>query len=339
MAGSGSAAVAASPKAIERSSSGEIPGLLWQGGFAASFAWAAASAVTLFWPDIEDWGYTQEFGHFLAAFAVLLFVLGLAGRRLGPLYPRLSRGGAWIVALAAGILVWEIVTIKTGWLPKPFFVAPQELFGVYLDDWQRLTSCLFHSTLLLVTGYVIGGAIGFATGVALGWSKAAAYWGHPILRLIGPLPATAWLPIAFFIFPTSWSAAVFLVALAAGIPVAILTWSGVSSVASAYYDIARTLGGGPRFLVLKVAIPAAMPNVFVGLFMGLCSAFAVLVVAEMMGVKAGLGWYMSWAQGWAAYGSMYAALAVLAIMCSGLVMVLFRLRDYFLGWQKGLLRW
>ncbi|MDY0243028.1 MAG: hypothetical protein RBR34_12720, partial [Rhodospirillaceae bacterium] len=90
MAGSGSAAVAASPKAIERSSLGEIPGLLWLGGFAASFAWAAASAVTLFWPDIEDWGYTQEFGHFLAAFAVLLFVLGLAGRRLGPLYPRLS---------------------------------------------------------------------------------------------------------------------------------------------------------------------------------------------------------------------------------------------------------
>ena len=40
--------------------------------------------------------------------------------------------------------------------------------------------------------------------------------------------------------------------------------------------------------------------------MGLGTSFAVLVVAEMLGVKAGLGWYLQWAQGWAAYANMYA---------------------------------
>jgi len=95
-------------------------------------------------------------------------------------------------------------------------------------------------------------------------------------------------------------------------PVTVLTWSGVASVNSAYYVIARTLGASRRFLVLKVAIPAAMPHVFVGLFMGLGNSFAVLVVAEMLGVKAGLGWYLQWAQGWAAYGNMYAALLIMA---------------------------
>ena len=79
-----------------------------------------------------------------------------------------------------------------------------------------------------------------------------------------------------------------------------------------------------------------MPSVFVGLFMGLGASFAVLVVAEMMGVKAGLGWYLSWAQGWAAYPNMYAALLVMALMCSGLITLLFRLRDRLLSWQKGL---
>ena len=51
--------------------------------------------------------------------------------------------------------------------------------------------------------------------------------------------------------------------------------------------------------------------------MGLGASFAVLVVAEMIGVKAGLGWYLQWAQGWAAYANMYAALIVMALMCSG----------------------
>ena len=68
-----------------------------------------------------------------------------------------------------------------------------------------------------------------------------------------------------------------------GFPVTILTWSGIASVNKDYYDIARTLGGNQRFLVLKVAIPAALPHVFVGLFMGLGTSFAVLVVAEMLG--------------------------------------------------------
>ena len=63
-----------------------------------------------------------------------------------------------------------------------------------------------------------------------------------MLRLIGPLPATAWLPLAFFIFPTSGSASVFLIALATAFPVTILTWSGIASVNRDYYDIARTLG-------------------------------------------------------------------------------------------------
>ncbi len=95
-----------------------------------------------------------------------------------------------------------------------------------------------------------------------------------MLRFIGPLPATAWLPMAFFTFPSSWSASTFLIALATGFPVTVLTWSGVASVSNAYYDVARTLGATPSFLVLKVAIPAALPHVFVGLFMGLGSSFA-----------------------------------------------------------------
>jgi NitT/TauT family transport system permease protein len=193
--------------------------------------------------------------------------------------------------------------------------------------------------MLLAPAYVIGAAIGFLTGVAVGWSRAVGYWVHPVLRLIGPLPAVAWLPLAFFAFPSSGSASTFLIALATFFPVAVLTWSGVAGVGGAYYDIARTMGASPWFLIRKVAVPAAMPSVFVGLFMGLGASFSVLVVAEMLGVKAGLGWYMQWAQGWPAYANMYAALLVMALMCSALITLLFRVRDWLLSWQKGLVRW
>jgi NitT/TauT family transport system permease protein len=36
---------------------------------------------------------------------------------------------------------------------------------------------------------------------------------------------------------------------------------------------------------------------------------------------------------------MYEALLVMAIMCSTLITLLFRLRDHMLAWQKGLVQW
>ncbi|MBP0592956.1 ABC transporter permease subunit [Paraburkholderia sp. LEh10] len=316
----------------------------------ATLAWLGGAAVTQWWHALDDWPYTRELIILKLALAALSAAIGVrAWRATGPLKPqadaqqaRIDRwlaASPWLLALALGITAWEVVTAQLEWLPRPFFAPPQALIAVYFDDLPRLASSVGHSFVLLAYGYVLGALTGFVIGVSIGWSRAVGYWLHPVLRLIGPLPATAWLPLAFFFFPSSFSASVFLIALASAFPVAVLTWSGVAGVNSAYYDVARTLGARASFLILRVAIPAALPSVFVGLFMGLGASFSVLIVAEMMGVKAGLGWYLQWAQGWAAYSNMYAALLVMALMCSGLITLLFKVRDRLLAWQKGLLKW
>jgi NitT/TauT family transport system permease protein len=315
----------------------------WWGGLLAAAAWLGAAGLTALWPDADDFDRTGALAIVMAVIGVVVTIAAAfhvaASARDGALLVRLRQLGPWLIALAVLLAVWEIVTAKLDLLPRPFFAAPQALLEVFTDDWRRLGESVLRSLLLLLPAYLIGAAVGFLTGVAVGWSRAVGYWVHPVLRLIGPLPAVAWLPLAFFAFPSSSSASTFLIALATFFPVAVLTWSGVAGVASPYYDIARTMGASPWFLVRKVAVPAAMPSVFVGLFMGLGASFSVLVVAEMLGVKAGLGWYMQWAQGWAAYANMYAALLVMALMCSTLITLLFRLRDRLLSWQKGLVRW
>jgi NitT/TauT family transport system permease protein len=312
---------------------------LWRGGLVAASAWLALAAVALVLPENGDFPYSQAFGYGAGLVGLLLLVASPAADRLGALGLRLRHWGPWIAVLGLALVAWELATAKLEWLPMPFFPPPPALIEVFLEDWPKLGGSIVNSLILLAGGYVIGAATGFALGVAIGWSPRAGYWAHPVLRFVGPLPATAWLPLAFFVFPSSWSASTFLVALATGFPVTVLTWSGVAGANKAYYDVARTLGASQSFLILKVAIPAALPHVFVGLFMGLGASFAVLVVAEMLGVKSGLGWYLQWAQGWAAYANMYAALIAMALMCSGLITLLFRVRDRFLSWQKGLVQW
>ena len=312
---------------------------VWRVGLLAAVTWFAAAAVTMGWPDVYDLEYTPLLTWIQVIIGTILLGLSFAGQGLGRFGHRLRHAGAWLVAIGVVFVVWQAVSAKLGLLPRPFFTAPQKVLAAFIDDWPRILLCVFYSLRLLVVGVAIGAVLGFTSGVAIGWSRLAYYWGHPLLRFIGPVPATAWLPAAVFVFPTSFSASVFLVALATGMPVAVLTWSGIASVNSRYYDVARVLGANSRFLIFKVAIPAAMPHVFVGLFMGLSFSFAILVVAEMLGVKAGLGWYLQWAQGWAAYGNMWAGLIVIAILCSSLISLLFWVRDRLLAWQKGLLRW
>jgi NitT/TauT family transport system permease protein len=313
----------------------------WPSGWAAGLAWIGTATLISLWPDADDLGRTWELAVLAAGFGGAI-LLGAVIATLPALAPRLAplrAAGPWLLVLALALAAWELVTAKLDWLPRPFFAAPQSILEVFTDDYARLGESVGRSLLLVAPGYALGAAAGFLFGVAMGWSRIVGYWAHPVVRLIGPLPATAWLPIAFFAFTSSRGASTFLIALASFFPVTVLTWSGVSAVSKSYYDVARTMGASPWFLVRKVAVPAAMPSVFVGLFMGLGASFSVLVVAEMMGVKAGLGWYMQWAQGWAAYANMYAALLVLALMCSSAVTLLFRLRDHLLSWQKGLVRW
>ena len=308
---------------------------LWIHGLIGAAFWAATAAVTVLVPDVVPWGSANLFAILVGAVAVVLAFGGLFGKSLGLLNSRILNAGPWALALGVWFFFWELTTAKFGWLPKPFFSPPQGLLNVYVTDGARLLVCVLYTLRLWSISFVIGTLLGYALGIALGWSKSFSYWGMPVLKLIGPVPASAWIPVTFYFFPTTFDASIFIIALSCGIPVAILTASGVGGVNRSYYDVARNLGAKPWFLIRRIALPASLPHVFVGLFMGLYYSFAVLVVAEMLGAKFGLGWYIQFQTAYSGYANVYATLVIMAAICAGLVSLLFAVRNRQLGWQKG----
>lgn len=245
-----------------------------------------------------------------------------------------------IIAAAVLLLtLWETITSGFDWLPMPYFPGPAGVLQSLLDDRALLFDSTWHSLLLLLSGYAVGVAVALVTGVCIGWFAHARYWGMPLLKIIGPIPATAWIPLAMVVSPNAKYSAIGLIALAVWFPVTMLTISGIANTRASYLDVARTLGASPSYLIFRVAIPAAMPNIFIGLFMGLGASFLTLMHAETVGVQSGLGWYISWAQGWAEYGKVYAALVIMAAFFSSIMTVLFKVRDRVLVWQKGVIKW
>jgi NitT/TauT family transport system permease protein len=275
----------------------------------------------------------------------LWIALGLAGLLAAatPLWRALRRWmeetGPIVAAVFGTLCVLETITTGFRWLPLPYFPSPAGVLQNLVNDRGLIFESTWHSLILLVGGYALGVALGLVTGICIGWSIRVRYWGMPLLKFVGPVPATAWIPLAMVVSPNLTLSSIGLIGLAVWFPVSMLTASGIANTRASFLDVARTLGAGRFYLIFRVAIPAAMPMIFIGLFMGLGASFLTLVVAETVGVKSGLGWYVSWAQGWAEYGKVYAALFIMSVFFSTIMTALFKMRDRVLVWQKGMIRW
>ena len=295
-------------------------------------------------PTTTGWLHEESSG-FKPFSVLLLSVLGFSLLMLVVQGLKLIRA-PWLnqraLLLCGGLFLligWDLITTKTRWLPLPFFPGPNGVFSALIEDRRLLLRSTVDSLQLLLAGYALGVSLGIASGILIGWFHQVRYWGIPILKFIGPIPATALVPFAMMISNEAFMCGAGLIAFAVWFPVTMLTTSGILNVRIAYLDVARTFGASPLFLIMRVALPSALPNIFFGLFMGLGVSFLTLITAETVGVKSGLGWYLQWKKGYAEYAHVYAALIIMSLFFSSIITLLFYVRDRILGWQKGVLRW
>jgi NitT/TauT family transport system permease protein len=236
------------------------------------------------------------------------------------------------------LTVWDLLTVKSGILPYPFFPSIAEIVNISVTDYALLAKSAAYSFRLFAAGLITGAALGIVSGILIGWSRQANYWLSPIIKITGIIPAVAWLPIALVVFPNSFITGIFLIFIASWFPVASMTAQGIASTPKAYFEAAKTLGADNKFLLYRVAVPNAMPGIFMGILTATAFSFTTLIVAEMVGAKAGLGFYFNWAKGWGAYSKVYAAIVILGIEFSIILALIGTLKNKVLSWQTGILK-
>lgn len=244
---------------------------------------------------------------------------------------------------AAGVILFfnllNIVTVKTALFPVLYFPSLDRVFGAILEDHALILKCVAYSMEILSSGVLGGLVVGFFMGIGIGFNKYMNYWINPIIRILGPIPSTAWIPIVLIAFPTARSASAFIIGLSVWFPTVVLTSSGISNVKNSYFEVGSALGANTFWKVFRIAVPAAMPNIFIGLFNGICASFVALMTAEMIGAKYGIGWYVNWQKEMMSYSNVYAGLIVIAVMFYIVITLLFKVRDRVLVWQKGVIKW
>lgn len=251
---------------------------------------------------------------------------------------RYRKRAAFRFAVGIALAVWDILCTKLQYLPQPFFPGPAGIIEAFLAESGYILQNTLYSLRLFVVGFVLGVIFGVSTGVLIGWFPKAYYWVAPVLNITGVIPAVAWMPFALTLFPTPFSAAVFLIVICVWFPVASLTASGVQSTPRAQFEAAKTLGGKTLYLVFHVAVPHAMPQIFTGINTANAFAFTTLVMAEMMGQPGGLGYYINASKVWSAYYKVFAAIIVMAVLFSLITKAVGLIEARVLRWQRGLVK-
>ena len=188
----------------------------------------------------------------LAVYVIALLIsLGNTKVRDKLSYSALFYAGAVLV-----LNILNLLTAKFAILPVLYFPSLDRVFGVLVEDSAFLATCLAYSARLLFFGWLGGAVVGMLTGIGIGFNKTFAYWVQPLVRVLGPIPSTAWIPLVLIAFPTAISASAFLIALAVWCPTTVLTSSGIASIPNSYFEVSSTLGAGSFYRIAKVGIPA-----------------------------------------------------------------------------------
>lgn len=272
---------------------------------------------------------------FLVAYFAYLTIVYVAGAVVHGKV-RLYSGHFAQLNASIGILlvIQDLLTEKYANIQQPFFVSFAQILDQMKTDHALLLASTWSSLGLWLVSFVIGTIIGIALGLFMGRYRQFNYWAFPYLKVIGIIPAAAWMPLTMVIFPTSYLAEIFLIAFSVWFPVAFMTIGGVQSISKDYFESAKTLGFSESQILKKVVIPGALPNIFIGIFTAMGLSFTMLVISEMIGAKVGLGWYINWAKGVGNYTQVYAAIVIMAILFSVIFSLLNKFQEYALRWRE-----
>ncbi|MEX1323534.1 MAG: ABC transporter permease [Synechococcaceae cyanobacterium] len=169
------------------------------------------------------------------------------------------------------------------WLSDPFFYNGPNDLGIGTN--------LLISLRRVLIGYGLAVIVAVPLGLLVGISRIAESSVNPFVQLLKPVSPLAWLPIGLFVFRDSEITGIFVIFISSIWPTLINTAFGVTSINPDFLRVSRSLGASQFRTVVKVVLPAVMPNILAGMRISMGTAWLVIVAAEML-LGSGIGYFI-----------------------------------------------
>ena len=216
--------------------------------------------------------------------------MGTNGRRGETSYGRWAHFALQCSGVVILAILWQISSIA-GWLPKA--VAPsfiQTISGL----WQISHTGTFwvgtaNTFKAWAYGMFVSIVIGIPLGLLLGSNKVVYRLSRPTIEAIRPIPPIVILPVVLVAVGYGFNLSALLIAQGAMWPLLIMTSYGVATVPQVALDTATVFHFSFFRRLFFVRLAQALPLIGSGVRLAAAIAFAVAIMAGLVGGAPGLG--------------------------------------------------
>ncbi len=202
-----------------------------------------------------------------------------------------TRASRWLTAfasVAAGVLVWHILSLQFTPLFLPSPLLTWESAGELIED-GTLFKAVVASSLRILAGWVMGLAVGIPVGILMGHFSFVRRLLDPYIEFFRFIPPIAFVTLAVIWLGPGEASKVALIFYTTVFIVTINTIAGVLSVNEVRLRAAASLGAGRFQTLLTVVVPSTVPFMVTGARLAMGNSFLTIVSAEIVAAQEGLG--------------------------------------------------
>jgi NitT/TauT family transport system permease protein len=240
--------------------------------------------------------------------------------RAAPLLACLGLLGVWQI----GALILNTDSFPTAW--EAIRAIPS-----IVGDKESLINIL-ASLRRMAIGFGVGVIVSIPLGLMMGRSRGVASFFNPLLMVIYPVPKAALMPIIMLWLGIGDVAKTLVIFLGVSLPVIYHSFQGAKAVEEKMLWSGAAMGLSAAERMIRIVLPAALPEILTGCRTGLVLALITMVTSEMIARKQGVGDILFNALAMAQYETVYATIVIIGLLGFVIDVGFEWLRPHLVGW-------
>jgi NitT/TauT family transport system permease protein len=244
----------------------------------------------------------------------------------------LSRSAPLLACI--GLLgIWQVTALILSTDSFPTALDAIRAIPSILGDKESLINIL-ASLRRMAIGFGVAVAVSIPLGLMMGRSRSVASFFNPLLMVIYPVPKAALMPIIMLWLGVGDIAKTLVIFLGVSLPVIYHSFQGAKAVEEKMLWSGAAMGLSSLQRMIRIVLPAALPEILTGCRTGLVLALITMVTSEMIARQSGAGNILFNALDMGQYDTVFAMIIIIGAMGIGLDAAFENMRERLVRWSE-----
>src|ERR1700742_542062 len=245
----------------------------------------------------------------------------------------MMKRAAPVLACVGLLVVWQLASLALHNDSFPTALEAIEVVPSILGDRESLINIL-ASLRRMTIGFGVAVAVSIPLGLFMGRSRPVASFFNPLLMVIYPVPKAALMPIIMLWLGVGDIAKTLVIFLGVSLPVIYHSFEGAKAVEEKMLWSGAAMGLSAAQRMLRIVLPAALPEILTGCRTGLVLALITMITSEMIARQSGAGNILFNALDMGQYDTVFAMIIIIGAMGIGFDILFERLRARLVRWSE-----